>query len=95
MKKINLDTLKTKLVDIKETINPIERIKSIKISDVKETPYSGMISTAFWMAGKLPVAGKTATKVFEKSNFEEKSKNFANKFFNPFYVVTKLQTVKN
>jgi len=47
------------------------------------------------MAGKLPVAGKTATKVFEKSNFEEKSKNFANKFFNPFYVVTKLQTVKN
>jgi len=43
MKKINLDTLKTKLVDIKETINPIERIKSIKISDVKETPYSGMI----------------------------------------------------
>jgi len=95
MKKINLETVKTKLVDIKESINPIEKIKSIKLSDVKETPFNGMIASAFWMAGKLPVAGKIATNVFEKSDFESKSKNFANKFFNPFYAVSKLKAIKN
>jgi len=92
MKKINLNTVKEKLVEIKETVNPIARIKSIEIVDLKETPFNGMISSAFWMAGKLPVAGKTATKVFEKSGFEEKSKNFANKFFNPFYYSNKVTT---
>ena len=95
MKKINLDTIKTKITEIKDTVKPVERLKSLEISDLKETPYSGMISSAFWMAGKLPLAGKVATEVFEKSDFEAKSKNFANKFFNPFYAVTKLQAVKN
>jgi hypothetical protein len=95
MKTINLDTIKAKITEIKETANPVEKIKALKFSEVKETPYSGMIAGAFWMAGKLPLAGKVATKVFEKSDFEVKSKNFANKFFNPFYVVSKLKTVKN
>jgi len=95
MKTINLETIKTKITEIKDTINPVERLKSLEMATVKETPYSGMIAGAFWMAGKLPVAGKIATKVFEKSDFEAKSKDFANKFFNPFYVVTKLKTVKN
>jgi|FLOH01.1.fsa_nt_gi hypothetical protein len=95
MKTINLDTIKTKITEIKETVRPVERLKSLEVSDLKETPYSGMIASAFWMAGKLPLAGKVATKVFEKSDFEVKSKDFANKFFNPFYVITKLKTVKN
>ena len=95
MKKINLDTIKTKITEIKDTVKPVERLKSLEMSDLKETPYSGMIAGAFWMAGKLPLAGKVATKVFEKSDFESKSKDFANKFFNPFYAVEKLKTVKN
>jgi len=95
MKKINLDTIKTKITEIKDTVKPVERLKSLQMSDIKETPYSGMIAGAFWMAGKIPLAGKVATKVFEKSDFEVKSQNFANKFFNPFYAVEKLKTVKN
>jgi len=95
MKKINLETIKSTLTDIKETINPVEKIKNITMSDVKETPYSGMVSGAFWMAGKIPFAGKVATKVFEKSEFEEKAKKFANTFFNPFYLSNKLTTTKN
>ena len=70
-----------------------ETIKT-KIVEIKETPYDGMISAAFWMAGKIPVAGKMATKVLEKSGLEAKSKNFANKFFNPFYLTNKISTVK-
>lgn len=92
MNKINLNTIKEKLVEIKETVKPIERIKNLEVADFKETPYSGMIASAFWMAGKLPFAGKTATEVFEKSDFEAKSKNFANTFFNPFYISNKLTT---
>ena len=75
MKTINLDTIKTKITEIKETVRPVERLKSLEVSDLKETPYSGMIASAFWMAGKLPLAGKVATKVFEKSDFEVKSKD--------------------
>ena len=90
MKKINLETVKTKIVDMKETFNPVERVKAVKISDLKETPYSGMISSAFWMAGKIPVAGKIATKVLESSDLENKSKKFANIFFNPFVISNKL-----
>ena len=95
MKKINLETVKTSIVEIKESFKPVETIKSIKLSELKETPYSGMISSAFWMAGKIPVAGKIATKVLAKSDLENKSKNFANMFFNPFAISKKLVAAKN
>jgi len=95
MKKINLETVKTSIVEIKESFKPVETIKSIKLSELKETPYSGMISSAFWMAGKIPVAGKMATKILEKSDLEKKSKNFANMFFNPFAISKKLVAAKN
>jgi len=65
-------------------------MKTINLNEIKETPFNGMIRSAFWMAGKIPVAGRVATKVFEKSDFEVKAKDFANKFFNPFYATKKL-----
>ncbi len=94
MKKINLETAKTKIVEMKEAFNPVERIKALEVSNLKETPYNGMISMAFWMAGKIPVAGKMATKILEKSDLESKSKNFANTFFNPFAISNKLLASK-
>jgi len=94
MKKLNLDTLKTTITEVKDAINPIERVKALKVSDIKEKPFDGMISSAFWMAGRIPVAGKIATKVLSKSDLEAKSKDFANKFFNPFYCSKKLLTSK-
>lgn len=95
MKTINLETIKTKITQIKDTVHPLERLKSLEVKNIKATPYNGMIASAFWMAGKLPLAGKVATQVFTKSDFENKSKDFANKFFNPFYAIEKLKTVKN
>jgi len=53
-----------------------------------------MISSAFWMAGKIPSAGKIATKVLADSNLEAKSKDFANKYFNPFCITNKLAAAK-
>jgi len=66
-----------------------------KTTKFKETPFDGIISSAFWMAGKIPVAGKIATKVLAKSNLEAKSKNFANTFFNPFSITNKLAATKS
>ncbi len=94
MKIINLETLKTKLVVIKDSFTSVEGIKKFELSEIKETPYNRMIASAFWMASKLPVGGKIAAKVLKDSDLENKSKNFANKFFNPFYLVTKLTTIK-
>jgi len=94
MKTINLETIKTKIAEVKDSIHPIQRVKSIQISDIKEKPYNAMIESAFWMAGKLPVAGKVATRVLDNSNLETKSKDFANKFFNPFYFTAKFSAVK-
>ena len=86
MKKINLETIKTTVTQLRETM---------KVENIKETPFNGMISSAFWMAGKIPVAGKIATKVLTDSNLEVKSKNFANTFFNPFSITNKLAASKN
>ena len=95
MKKINFETVKTTVSEMKESFKPVETIKSIKFAELKETPYNGMISSAFWMAGKIPVAGKIATKVLAESDLENKSKNFANMFFNPFAISNKLLASKN
>ena len=70
-------------------------MKKINLETIKETPFDGLISSAFWMAGKIPVAGKIATKVLAKSNLEAKSKDFANTFFNPFSITNKLAAAKN
>jgi len=86
MKKINLETIKTTITELKDTM---------KVENVKETPFDGMISSAFWMAGKIPVAGKVATKVLADSDLEAKSKEFANKYFNPFSITNKLAAAKN
>ena len=66
--------------------------ETVKFSDMQEDMYNKMIDGAYNIATKMPLAGPTAKKVFDKIEMKERSKIMANYMFNPFYTYKKIKS---